>query len=192
MILPIVAYGHPTLRKVAVDIDKEYPGLDELIENMFETMYHSEGVGLAAPQVNRGIRLFIIDAAPYGEDKPELAAFKKIFINPHIIEESGEEVAFNEGCLSIPKIREDVMRKPRIRIQYQDREFNSFDEEYEGIAARIIQHEYDHLEAKLFVDRINPLKKMLLKKKLNDITNGNIDVDYKMIFPGKKKKVKAR
>jgi peptide deformylase len=192
MILPIVAYGHPTLRKVAVDIEPGYPGLEELIANMFETMYSSEGVGLAAPQVNRGIRLFIIDASPYEEDHPELKGFKKAFINPHIIEESGEEVTFNEGCLSIPKIREDVMRKPTIRIQYQDTEFNEYDEVYEGIPARIIQHEYDHLEAKLFVDRISPLRKMLLKRKLNDITNGNIEVDYKMIFPGKKNKGKGR
>jgi len=192
MILPIVAYGHPTLRKVAVDIEPDYPGLNELIENMFETMYSSEGVGLAAPQVNHGIRLFIIDASPFSEDKPELQGFKKIFVNPHIIEESGEEVSFNEGCLSIPKIREDVMRKPRIRIQYQDRDFNSYDEIYEGIPARIIQHEYDHLEAKLFVDRINPLRKILLKKKLNDIMTGNIEVDYKMIFPGRKRNVKVK
>ena len=187
MILPIVAYGHPTLRKVADDIGPGYPGLDELIADMHETMYSAEGVGLAATQVNRGIRLFIIDASPYEQEHPEIKGFKKIFINPHIIEEYGEEVSFNEGCLSIPKIREDVMRKPRIRIQYQDREFNTYDEIYEGIPARIIQHEYDHLEARLFVDRINPLRKMLLKKKLNDITNGNIEVDYKMIFPGKKK-----
>jgi peptide deformylase len=192
MILPIVAYGHPTLRRVAVDIEPDYPGLDELIDNMFETMYSSEGVGLAAPQVNQGIRLFIIDASPYEQDHPEMIGFKKIFINPHIIEEYGEEVSFNEGCLSIPKIREDVMRKPRIRIQYQDREFNSYDEIYDDIPARIIQHEYDHLEAKLFVDRINPLRKILLKKKLADITNGNIEVDYKMIFPGKKKKIQVR
>lgn len=192
MILPIVAYGHPTLRKVAADIGPDFPGLDELIANMFETMYYSEGVGLAAPQVNHGIRLFIIDASPYSEDRPELNGFKKVFINPHILEESGEEWSFNEGCLSVPKIREDVMRKPVIRIRYQDREFKNYDEVYEGIPARIIQHEYDHLEAKLFVDRISPLRKMLLRRKLNDITNGNIEVDYKMIFPGKKKVSVAR
>ena len=191
MILPIAAYGHPVLRKVAEDIDPDYPGLNELIENMFETMYSAEGVGLAAPQVNQGIRLFIIDANPYAEEHPELKDFKKVFINAEIIEESGEEFVFNEGCLSIPKIREDVVRKPRIRIQYQDTDFNEHDEIYEGIIARIIQHEYDHIEATLFVDRINPLKKMLLKKKLADITNGNIDVEYKMIFPGKKKKARA-
>jgi peptide deformylase len=191
MILPIVAYGHPALRKVAADIEPGHPGLDELVENMFETMYSCEGVGLAAPQVNQGIRLFIIDASPYEQDHPEIKGFKKIFINPHIFDESGEEVSFNEGCLSVPKIREDVMRKSRIRIHYQDRDFNSYDEIYDGLAARIIQHEYDHLEAKLFIDRINPLRKILLKKKLIDIANGNIEVDYKMIFPGKKKKIKV-
>jgi peptide deformylase len=192
MILPIVAYGHPTLRKISSEIEPGHPGLDELIENMFETMYQSEGVGLAAPQVNQSIRLFIVDASPYEKDNPDFKGFKKVFINPYIIEETGEEWAFNEGCLSIPEIHEDVMRKPRIRIQYQDRDFNSYDEIYEGIPARIIQHEYDHLEAKLFVDRINPLRKMLLKRRLNDITTGNIEIKYKMIFPGKKKKVKVR
>jgi peptide deformylase len=191
MILPIVAYGHPTLRRVADDIQPGYPGLEELIDNMFETMYHSEGVGLAAPQVNQPIRLFIIDAEPFTDAYPELQGFKKIFINPHIIEESGDDFTFNEGCLSIPDIREDVTRKSRIRLQYQDTEFNSFDEYFEGISARIIQHEYDHLEATLFVDRINPLRKMLLRRKLNDISMGNIEVSYKMIFPGKKKKVRV-
>lgn len=192
MILPIVAYGHLTLRKIADDIDPGHLGLDELIENMFETMYQSEGVGLAAPQVNQSIRLFIVDASPYEKDYPEFKGFRKAFINPHIIEETGEEWSFNEGCLSVPEIREDVMRKPRIRIQYQDKDFNSYDEIYEGIPARIIQHEYDHLEATLFVDRISPLRKMLLKRRLNDISTGNIEVSYKMIFPGKKKKVKVR
>jgi peptide deformylase len=191
MILPIVAYGHPTLRKIAKDIQPDYPSLDQLIADMFETMYQSQGVGLAAPQVNHPIRLFIVDAAPYEEDHPELKGFKKIFINPHIVEESGEPWVFNEGCLSIPAIREDVTRNPRIRIKYQDEQFKPYDEYYEGIPARIIQHEYDHLEARLFVDRISPLRKMLLKKRLNDIMNGNIDVDYKMIFPGQKKKVRV-
>ncbi|MCK9400732.1 MAG: peptide deformylase [Bacteroidales bacterium] len=192
MILPIVAYGHPTLRKIAAEIEPGHPGIDELIENMFETMYQSEGVGLAAPQVNQSIRLFIVDASPYEKDNPDFKGFKKAFINPHIIEETGEEWSFNEGCLSVPEIREDVMRKPRIRIKYQDRAFNSYDEIYEGIPARIIQHEYDHLEAILFVDRINPLRKILLKRRLNDISTGNIEVAYKMIFPAKKKKVKVR
>lgn len=192
MILPIVAYGHPTLRKIAAEIESGHPGLDELIENMFETMYQSEGVGLAAPQVNQSIRLFIVDASPYEKDRPEFKGFKKVFINPHIVEVTGEEWSFNEGCLSVPEIREDVMRKPRIRIQYQDKDFNAYDEIYEGIPSRIIQHEYDHLEATLFVDRISPLRKMLLKRRLKDISTGNIEVAYKMIFPGKKKKVKVR
>lgn len=192
MILPIVAYGHPILRKIAEDIEPGHPGLEELINNMFETMYQSEGVGLAAPQVNQSVRLFIVDASPYEKDRPELKGFKKAFINPYIIEETGDEWNFNEGCLSIPEIREDVMRKSRIRIQYQDTDFNSYDEIYEGIPARIIQHEYDHLEATLFVDHISPLRKMLLKRRLHDISTGNIEVAYKMIFPGKKKKVKVK
>lgn len=191
MILPIVAYGHPTLRKIAKEIEPGHPGLDELIDNMFETMHQSEGVGLAAPQVNQSIRLFIVDASPYGEDKPELKEFRKIFINPSIVEESGEPWVFNEGCLSIPEIREDVSRPPKIRIRYYDRDFKFYDEVFEGIPARIILHEFDHLEAKLFVDRISPLRKILLKRKLNDISTGNIDVSYKMIFPAKKKKVRV-
>ena len=191
MILPIVAYGHPTLRRVAEEIEEDHPGLQDLIDNMFETMYLSEGVGLAAPQVNHSIRLFIIDAAPYEHDHPELKGFKKVFINPYITEESGEEWAFNEGCLSIPEIREDVMRKPKIRIQYQDENFQEHDETYDGIIARIIQHEYDHLEATLFVDRISSLRKMLLRRKLSDISSGNIDAKYKMIFPAKKKKARV-
>ena len=187
MILPVIAYGHPVLRKTAKEIDENYPELDELLENMFETMYASEGVGLAAPQVNLSVGLFIVDASPYAEDKPELEGFRKVLINPYIIEEEGEEWLFNEGCLSLPQIREEVSRKPRIRIEYYDREFNFHDEYFEGVAARIIQHEYDHLEGILFVDRISPLKKVLLKRKLNDISTGNIDVGYKMIFPAKKK-----
>lgn len=192
MILPIVAYGHPILRKIAAEIEPGHPGLDELIDSMFETMYQSEGVGLAAPQVNQSIRLIVIDAAPYEKDNPELKGFKRVLINPTMIEESGEEWSFNEGCLSIPEIREDVMRKQKIRIQYLDREFRSHDEIYDSIPARIIQHEYDHLEGKLFVDRISPLRKMLLKRRLNDITTGNIECKYKMIFPSKKKKAVAR
>jgi peptide deformylase len=187
MTLPIVAYGHPTLRKVAKNIEPDHPGLQQLIENMWETMYTSDGIGLAAPQVNQSIRLFVIDASHFAEEQAELKDFKQVFINADIIEEDGEEWVFNEGCLSIPDIREDVSRKPKIRIQYQDEEFNFHDEVFEGIAARIIQHEYDHLDGILFVDKINSLRKMLLKRKLNDITTGNIDVSYRMIFPGKKK-----
>jgi peptide deformylase len=191
MIFPIVAYGHPILRKVAQDIGPDYPGLKEFIDDMFETMYKSDGVGLAAPQVNKSIRLFVIDASHFAEQQPELDGFKKAFINAHITEESGEEWIFNEGCLSVPEIREDVSRKPRIRIEYDDENFVHHNEVYQGIAARIIQHEYDHLDGIMLVDRISPLRKMLLKRKLNDISTGNIDVSYKMIFPGKKGKVKV-
>lgn len=183
MILPITAYGHPILKKVAQDIDKNYPDLDNIIKNMFETMYYSKGVGLAAPQVDLSIRLLVIDATPYSEDFPETKDFKKVMINAHIIEETGAEWAFNEGCLSVPDIREDILRKPKIRIQYCDENFNQFEKEFDGVAARIIQHEYDHLEGILFVERLAPLKKMLLKRRLTDITKGNIKVDYRMKFP---------
>lgn len=190
MILPIVAYGHPTLRKVAEEIEPDYPELDKLIEDMFETMYASSGVGLAAPQVNKSIRLFIVDATPYAEDYPETTEFKKVFINPIILSEKGEEWSFNEGCLSVPQIREDIIRKPVITIEYQDRDFNLIEEQYSGVVARIIQHEYDHIEGTIFVDKVSPLRKVLLKRKLHDISTGNIDVDYKMIFPLKLKKKK--
>ena len=190
MILPITAYGHPTLKKVAQDIDKDYPGLEQLIADMFDTMYYSKGVGLAAPQIDKSIRLLVIDATPYAEDFPEAKNFKKVMINARIIEESGSEWAFNEGCLSVPDIREDVYRKPNIKITYMDEAFNEHTEEYSGVAARIIQHEYDHLEGVLFVERLAPLKKMLLKRKLTDITKGNIKIDYRMKFPFQYKKIK--
>lgn len=188
MILPVLAYGHPALRKIAVDIDKDYPGLDQFIADMYETMYSSNGVGLAAPQVNRNIRLFIIDATPYAEDFPGETDLKRVFINAQIIEESGEEWAFNEGCLSIPQIREDVIRKPELRIQYYDENFVFHDERLKGVFARVIQHEYDHLDGILFVDLINPLRKMMLKRKLSEISKGIVKTDYKMIFPLAKKK----
>lgn len=188
MILPVVAFGHPILRKVAVDIDKDYPGLEQFIADMFETMYVSNGVGLAAPQVNRSIRLFIIDATPFAEDFPGETDLKRVFINARIVEESGEEWTFNEGCLSIPEIREDVLRKPEIRIQYYDENFVFHDQRISGVLARVIQHEYDHLDGVLFVDLINPLRKMMLKRKLNDITKGLISTDYKMIYPLARKK----
>ena len=187
MVLPILAYGHPTLRRISEDIEKDYPGLDELVEDMFDTMYLTSGVGLAAPQVGKSIRLFIVDAAPFEEDVPEAKGFKKVFINAQIVEEKGEEWSFNEGCLSLPDIREDVIRKPGIRIQYYDENFEYHDDRITKVMARIIQHEYDHLEGVLFVDRISNIRKMLLKRKLSDISKGNIDVDYKMIFPKKKK-----
>ncbi len=187
MVLPITAYGHPILRKKAADIDNDYPGLQELIDNMYETMYATHGVGLAAPQVNLSIRLLVMDATPYSEEDPAAKDFKRVIINPKIIEESGEEWSFNEGCLSIPDIREDVVRKPRIRIQYYDENWGFHDETYEGVMARIIQHEYDHLEGILFVDKISSIRKMLLKRRLSDISRGAIDIEYKMIFPKKKK-----
>jgi peptide deformylase len=185
--LPIVAYGHPTLRKVAVDIDKDYPDLEGLVKKMFDSMYESNGVGLAAPQINKSIRLFIIDATPYDDEIPEAKDFKKIFINAKIVEESGEEWLFNEGCLSVPDIREDVERKPNIKIQYYDENWEYHEESYDGVIARIIQHEYDHLEGKVFVDRLSNMRKMMLKKKLTDIMKGNVKIDYRMIFPQQKK-----
>jgi len=188
MILPIVAYGHPNLRKVADEIDKDYPGLEQLIADMFETMYASNGVGLAAPQVNRAIRLFVIDATPYADDFPGESDLRKVFINAHIVEETGEEWEFNEGCLSIPEIREDVVRKPEVRIQYYDEQFNFHDETISGVLARVIQHEYDHLDGILFIDHLNPLRKMLLKRKLTDISKGLVKTDYRMIYPQARKK----
>jgi peptide deformylase len=187
MIMPIVAYGHPVLRKVAKEITPDYPGLREFIADMWETMYQGDGVGLAAPQVNRSVRLLVIDASPYREKYPELGEFKKVFINPVIYREEGEEFSFNEGCLSIPGIREDVMRKPVIFIRYLDEEFREHEERLDGVTARVFHHEYDHLEGILFVDRVSSLRKMLLKGKLSDIAKGKVDVDYKMLFPLQKK-----
>tara|TARA_B110000285_G_scaffold225661_1_gene284252 strand:+ start:2847 stop:3449 length:603 start_codon:yes stop_codon:yes gene_type:complete len=197
MILPIVAYGDPILKKEAEEITKEYPKLDELIANMFETMYEASGVGLAAPQIGKGIRLFIVDASPFAEpdeDETEpdpkaegLEGFKKVFINPILEEESGEEWGFNEGCLSIPKIREEVFRQEKIIISYYDENWELKEETYGGYAARIIQHEYDHIEGVLFTDYLTPLKKRLLKKKLQNISKGDIEIDYRMRFPARKK-----
>jgi peptide deformylase len=184
MILPIVAYGHPILKKVAADITPDYPGLEQLISDMWETMYAAHGVGLAAPQVNKSIRLFVIDATPYAEDFPELKDFKKVFINAHITNETGEEVMMSEGCLSLPGMNENVSRKPNLTISYVDENFHPRTEEYSGFVARVIQHEYDHIDGILYVDRLSPMRKMLLKNKLKDISEGRVDVDYKMIFPG--------
>ena len=188
MVLPVVAYGHPNLRKISEDIPQDYPGLKELIENMYETMYATSGVGLAAPQINRQIRLFVVDTAPFGEDYPEAAEFKKVFINPEIIEESEEESSFDEGCLSIPGIRGEVVRPVKIKIKYKDTDFVDHTDEYDGILARVIQHEYDHLDGILFVDYFSNLKKMRIKKKLNMITRGEMPVDYRMIYPKKSKR----
>lgn len=183
MILPIYAYGSPVLRKITKDIDLDDPKLQELIANMFETMQTAEGVGLAAPQVGKPVRLFLVDASIYGEDFEDLKDFKRVFINAHIEEEWGDEVLETEGCLSIPHIHEDVYRYDNIRIKYFDENLEEQEEVFEDMAARIIQHEYDHLDGILFPDKLSPLKKRLLKGKLKDISTGNIKVSYKMIFP---------
>lgn len=188
MILPIVAYGAPVLRKKAAAIDKDYKGLDALIENMYETMYHAQGVGLAAPQVGKPVRIFVIDADPFSEDEAQLEGFKKVFINPEMIEEEGEEWAFSEGCLSIPEVREDVSRKPKIKLRYQDENFETHEEEFDGLAARVIQHEYDHLEGVLFTDLIPAIRKTMIKGKLNQIAKGKIKSDYPMSFYDNKRK----
>ncbi|PZX14262.1 peptide deformylase [Breznakibacter xylanolyticus] len=180
MILPVVVYGHPVLRKVAEDITKDYEGLSQLIDDMKQTMYKAEGVGLAAPQIGLAIRLFVIDATPMEEDYPELKDFKKVFINAHVIETHGELVVESEGCLSLPGIREDVVRPSKVRIQYVDENFTPHDEVFEGFAARVIMHEYDHTEGKMFVDHLSPLKKKFIKGKLNNITKGNVDVSYRI------------
>lgn len=182
MILPIFALGQPVLRRKCTPITAEYPALSTLIDNMFETMYHSKGVGIAAPQIGIAIRLFIIDATPFAEDEEALQGFKKTFINAQIIEEKGEKWAFNEGCLSIPNIREDVERQETITISYQDENFVQKKETFSGLAARIIQHEYDHIEGKLFIDYLSTFKKTLLKNKLDGITKGRVNTNYKMKF----------
>lgn len=186
-VLPILAYGDPVLKAKAAPIEKDHPGLDKIIDDMWETMYKAAGVGLAAPQVGKSIRLFVIDAVPYAEDEPELKDFKKVFINARILEESGKDFLFNEGCLSFPGLREDIRRLPTIRMRYQDENFEEHEEVFSGIKARIIQHEYDHIEGILMVDRITPLKKTLLRKKLQNISKGNVSVDYLMRFPLRKR-----
>lgn len=190
MILPIVAYGDAVLRKKAATINADYPNLSEFIDNMYETMYGAYGVGLAAPQVGVPIRVFLVDASPFSEDegldskeRELLKGFKKTFINAEILKEEGEAWYFNEGCLSIPDVREDVSRKPKITIRYQDENFKSYTETYEGLVARVIQHEYDHIEGILFTDKLSSLKKRLIKGKLANISKGKIRVDYKMKFP---------
>jgi peptide deformylase len=185
MKFPIVAYGDPVLKKVCKNIDQEYPELQQLVDDMFETMYAASGVGLAAPQVGLPIRLFIVDT---GADEDGKEGFKRVFINAEIVDESGEEWAFNEGCLSIPDIREDVMRKPTILIKYYDELWVLHQEKVTGMAARVIQHEYDHIEGKLFTDKLSLLRKRMLKSKLDNIAKGNVHTDYKMRFPKQTKK----
>lgn len=190
MILPVVAYGHPNLRKVCSDITPEYPELSTLISNMWETMYNSNGVGLAAPQINHTIRLFLVDSqqivdnadeedkADYANEKP----IKQVFINAYIESLEGAEWKYNEGCLSIPKVREDVLRKPQVTLKYQDENFQHHVNTFDGITARIILHEYDHIEGKLFIDHITPFKRRMIKSKLDDIMKGKVKTDYRMLF----------
>ncbi|MBM1106439.1 peptide deformylase [Aurantibacter crassamenti] len=194
MMLPIVAYGDPVLKKECKEIDKNYPNLAGLIENMWETMYNASGVGLAAPQIGIAIRLFIVDTSAFADDdslseeeQKALSGFKKVFINAVIEEEFGEDFTFNEGCLSIPDVREDVTRKDTITISYLDENFKAKTETYDGLRARVIQHEYDHIEGILFTDKLSSLKKRLLKKRLTNISKGNINIDYRMKFPAMKK-----
>lgn len=191
MIFPVVVYGHPVLRKIAREIEQDFPDLNGFVSNMFETMNIAEGVGLAAPQIGQSLRLFVVDATPYEEDEPGLKDFKKVFINPDILERFGEKVSFNEGCLSIPNIREDVIRKSGIRIRYQDERMTWHEEVYEGVAARIIQHEYDHLNGVLFTDLVSPLRKKLLRSKLRAISKGQFKASYKTILPNQKVPVLA-
>lgn len=192
MILPIVAYGDPVLREMAKDIPQDYPQLDKLIADMWETMYGSNGVGLAAPQVNRSIRIFVMDTAQMFENMedeeketwPDAPGFKGVFINAHIVELNGKEWSYNEGCLSIPKIREDISRQEKVTLEYRDENYELHTRTFRGLTARVILHEYDHIDGVLFIDHISALKRKLMKGKLNDITKGKIKVDYKMSFPG--------
>jgi peptide deformylase len=194
MILPIIAYGDTVLRKVGADIDADYPDLNELISNMWETMYNASGVGLAAPQIGLPIRLFLVDTTPFADDEnltdseqKQLDGFKQVFINAHIEDETGEEWAFNEGCLSIPDVREDVRRKGTIKITYLDENFKMHEQTFDGLLARVIQHEYDHIEGVLFTDKLSTLKKRMIKGRLSNISKGKINVDYRMRFPNMKK-----
>nr|WP_319571614.1 peptide deformylase [uncultured Draconibacterium sp.] len=180
---PVTVYGDLLLRKKAKTIEKDHPKLDEIIENMWETMYYSDGVGLAAPQVGLSIRLFVIDASSGADEEPELEGFKKVFINPEIIETKGDEWTMNEGCLSLPEIREDVNRPDEVTIKYFDENFEEHTETYKGFAGRVIQHEYDHLEGILFVDHLSPLRKRLLKSKLIAISKGKVRPHYRIKIP---------
>ena len=191
MILPVVAYGHPVLRKVCEDIGPGYPDLQKLISDMWETMYHTNGVGIAAPQVNKPVRLFVVDTIQIVEgfdeqdkrDYPNEVGIKQVFINAHKIEETGKPWAYNEGCLSIPKVREDISRPAKVRLRYMDEQFREQEQEFDGITARVILHEYDHIEGKLFIDYLPALKKRLIRKKLDDISTGKVKVDYRMLLP---------
>lgn len=183
MIYPITLYGDPVLRKVTKDIDQNYEGLEKLVEDMFETMHNAEGVGLAAPQIGLLSRIFVVDLSPLGDEEPSLKDFQKAFINPHIIEKEGDKILMDEGCLSIPGLREDVLRFSTIRIKYFDLNWQEYDEVYSGFTARVLQHEYDHLDGIMFVDYCSPLKKRLLKGKLLDISKGNVSTSYRIKIP---------
>lgn len=188
MVYPIYVYGHPVLRKKATDVDRNDEELEKFINDLFETMYRSDGIGLAAPQVGKSVRIFVIDGSVLGDDEPELAGFKKVFINAYIREKDGEVVPMTEGCLSIPNLREEVNREERIRIEYYDENWEFHNEVYEGYQARIIQHEYDHLDGIMFTDKVSALRKRLLKGKLLAISKGKFDADYKTVLPGPRKK----
>ena len=192
MVLPIIAYGDPVLRKIGEHIDKDYPDLDKLIDNMKDTMKNARGVGLAAPQIGKAIRLFLVDTSPFAEDdeldekeRSFLKNYKKVIINAQIIKEEGDKWAFNEGCLSIPNINEDIFREKTVTIEYFDENFKKHTEVLSGLAARVIQHEYDHIEGVLFTDKLSSLKRRLLKKKLENISKGKVEVEYRMKFPKK-------
>ena len=182
MVLPVIAYGHPVLKKVGKEINKDYENLNTLLGNMWETMYHAKGVGLAAPQIGLSIRLFIVDTLQVDKDDTPIVGIKKVFINPEIIEEDGDFWAYEEGCLSIPNINGDVERQKNVKIRYFDEEFKEQIEAYDGMNARVIQHEYDHLEGILFVEKLNPLKRRMIKKKLENIRKGKVDADYTLKF----------
>jgi len=183
MLLPIYAYGQPVLKKVGEDIDKDYEGLSDLLTNMWETMYNADGVGLAAPQIGKAIRIFLVDTVQTMEEGDEDKGIKMAFINAHIVEETGEPWSYEEGCLSIPNIRGDVSRPEQVTIKWVDEEWNEHEQTFEGINARVIQHEYDHIEGKLFTEQLKPLKKKLIKRKLEAIKKGNVKAHYRMKFP---------
>jgi peptide deformylase len=183
MVYPIFLYGSPVLRKVAADIDKNFPNLQAFVQNMFETMEKSEGVGLAAPQVGESVRVIVINGKPMAEEDKTMENFKKAFINPKILKRFGEDVIYNEGCLSLPGIREDITRKEKVRVAYYDENFEFHEEEFEGFQARVIQHEYDHIEGMMLIDHVSPLKRKILKKRLANISKGIVDVTYKTKAP---------
>lgn len=190
MVFPIVAYGDPVLRKKAEEVKQDHPGLQDLISNMFETMRNAKGVGLAAPQIGQSLRLFVVDATPFSEGEdgdPDCKDFVRVYINPIIFEETGDKWGFEEGCLSIPNIRENVDRKSILKIEYYDENWELYEEELDGFRARIVQHEYDHIEGLLFTDKISPLRRQLLRSRLSDISKGKVEVDYRMSFPKMKR-----